>query len=230
MSRGSPPAEQPVDRGGTSSTPVVILEDHPVFRDALRRLVESTGEFRVSGSYATVAELRDASMPVSPSLILLDVLLPDGDGLALIKELAAKHPGLRAVVLTAYRDEWNLERARRAGAVAFLDKSADPILILETLRAAARGESRFPRGQTWAATDSSGSQDSAASTRLFQLSAREREVARLLAAGCSNQQIAATLFIAPGTAKLHVSRVYEKLGVRERSQAIVFLLAHKALL
>lgn len=230
MSRGSPPAEPPVDQRGTSSTPVVILEDHPVFRDALRRLVESTGEFRVIGAYASVAELRAASMSISPTLILLDVLLPDGDGLALLKELAAKHAGLRAVVLTAYRDEWNLERARRAGAVAFLDKSADPMVILETLRAAARGVSRFPRGQTWAATKSSSSQDPAASTRLFQLSAREREVARLLAAGCTNQQIAATLFIAPGTVKLHVSRIYEKLNVHERSQAIVFLLAHKSLL
>lgn len=209
---------------------VLLIEDHPLFREALRRLVESTGEFRVTGSYGSAAELRATPPSGSPTLLILDIFLADGDGLALLKGLAADHEGLRAIVLTAYRDEWNLERARRAGAVAFLDKSADPALILETLRAAARGVARFPRGQTLSALDSNGNRQPAGDTRLFQLTAREREVARLLAAGCSNQQIAESLFIAPGTVKLHVSHIYEKLGAKDRSQAIVFLLAHKALL
>ncbi len=214
-----------------NALPVLLVEDHPLFREALRRLVESTGEFRVVGSYGSVAELHAAPPPVSPRLAILDVFLADGDGLAVLKSLTAKHIGLRAIILTAYRDEWNLERARRGGAVAFLDKTADPALIIETLRAAARGLARLPRSSAFARAEPVPGPGSArVDTRMFQLSVREREVARLLAAGCTNQQIAQTLFIAPGTVKLHVSRIYDKLGLHDRSQAVVFLLAHKALL
>ena len=108
------------------------------------------------------------------------------------------------------------------GATAFLDKTTEPEQILATLRDACRGVGRFPR--LGAPASEAPTADDAG---IFLLSAREREVASLLALGCSNSQIAETLFITPGTVRVHVSKIYEKLNVHSRSQAVVLLLANR---
>jgi DNA-binding NarL/FixJ family response regulator len=210
------------------SSAVLLLEDHPIYRDALRRIVESTEEFRVAAALGTVEELRGWSGAEAPALAIVDLFLPDGDGIQCLRELRRRWAALRAIVLTAYADEWNLERAREAGAAGFLEKTAPPDAVLGALRAAVEGRSTFPRAR--AARSEQGSGDYAARTRLHRLSPRERDVARLVAAGCSNGQIAETLFISPGTVKIHVSRLYEKLGLHDRSKAVVYLLEHKSLL
>jgi DNA-binding NarL/FixJ family response regulator len=209
---------------------VILIEDHPLFREALQRVLDATSEFRVVGAYSSAAALRATPPLEVPTLALVDLFLPDADGVHLIKELTRQFAGIRVVVLTAYVEEWNLERARLAGAAAFLSKTVEPERILMTLRAVARGQERLPSRRFVPAADSAETEQFVAHTRLFRLSAREREVARLLVAGCSNQEIAQTLYISPGTVKLHVSSIYEKLQVRDRSQAMVYLRAHQSFL
>ena len=204
---------------------VLLVEDHPLFRGALRQVVESSEEFEVVADYASAAAaLADRCEP-PPALAIVDIFLEDGDGIALLRDLRRKYPSARSVVLSAYRDPWNVERARRAGATAFLDKTADPSRVLAALRGALRGIESFPL----AAPAGLGAEGAHATedSRIFLLSAREREVASLLAAGCSNAEIASALFITPGTVKLHVSKIYEKLDVGSRSEAIVLLLTNK---
>lgn len=201
---------------------VLLLEDHPIYRDALRRIVESSDEFRVVAALGTVRELGESAAFEAPALAIVDLFLPDGDGIQCLRELRRRWPGIRSIVLTAYADEWNLERAREAGAAGFLEKTAPPEAVLAALRAGAEGRASFPRSRA-AASGGSASGDYAAQTRLHRLSPRERDVARLVAAGCSNAEIASALFITPGTVKLHVSKIYDKLDVRSRSQAIVLL-------
>ncbi len=219
--------------GGAGQTTAILIEDHPLFRDALLQVLNSSQEFVVVGAYGSATALWDSPPKSPPLLVLVDLLLPDGDGVLLVKEFARRFPEARAVILTAYTDEWNLERARNAGVWAFIGKTTEPETILSTLRTVAGGQKVFPRQRSVSPSARGELQNTsrfASPTRIFQLSAREREVARLLAAGCSNQDIAHTLYISHGTVKLHVSSIYEKLQLHERSQAIVYLLEHKNLL
>lgn len=216
-----PPTSSQKEADALPRERVLLVEDHPIFRQALRHLVESTGEFEVVADCGTIAAALAQRCNPPPALAVLDLLLEDGDGVTLLRDLRRKYPSARTIILSAYRDSWNVERARRAGAVAFVEKTAAPERVLAVLRGALRGLQSFPLATREEAP--AGAPAVAEDSRIFLLSAREREVAALLAAGCSNAEIANVLFIAQGTVKLHVSKIYDKLGVRSRSQAIVFL-------
>jgi DNA-binding NarL/FixJ family response regulator len=199
---------------------VVVVDDHPLVRLGLRAFLDLVDEVDLVGEAGSAAEAQRvvdelAGRAQLPDVVLMDILLPDGDGIATTAALRARHPGIAVVALTSFDDAERLRAALRAGAVGYVLKDAGPDRLLATIRAAARGE---------------GSLDTALAVKLTEppvagasaLTAREREVLALVAEGMSNLQIAAKLVITERTARTHVSNVLHKLGLSSRTQAALW--------
>ncbi len=174
---------------------VVIVDDHPLVAEGLERILQAVGWIQVIGRATSLHEAQVLLQRQSPDAILLDLRLPDSEGLATIQAVQRCSPQARLVVLTAY--DWGLEpKARRLGVDAFLHKEMASGVIIDTLA------QLFP--------------SRAAISPVSQLTSREMDVARLAAEGFSNRQIAETLFISGNTVKTHLARVLQKLGLRHR--------------
>lgn len=194
---------------------VLIVDDHPVVREGLRAFLDLHEDVEVVGDASTTGEARAQIAGHQPDVVLLDMQLPDGNGLSLLPELVAMDPAPRVVVLTSFLDDDAVRRAVRGGASGYLLKHAAPDSILDGVRAAARGDM---------ALDPAAARALANPRRdpLEDLTRREREVLELIAKGRSNRAIAEELVIAEKTVKTHVSAILAKLGVTDRTQAAIF--------
>jgi len=196
-------------------TTVVLVDDHELIREGLRRAFERTEDFTVVGEAGSVAEALAIIAETAPGVAIVDMRLPDGSGLDIARTVRQSNQTMGIVILTMYAGDDQLFGALEAGASAFVPKDAPA----EDVVAAARHAAASPRAFT--ANDLAGAMNRRLSPTGPQLSPREREVLSLLAEGLGVAGISKQLFISESTTKTHISKVYEKLGAGNRAQALM---------
>ena len=202
---------------------VLIVEDHPIVREGVTAVLKSERDIDVVGAADTIAEGLRLAAKLHPDVVLLDLKLPDADGVDGVGSFAAANRSI--VVFTAYDADDDVFRAIQGGARGYLLKGSPAVEIAQAIRQVHAGESYLsPR---MAAKLVHGVTQPRSRTGL--LSARERGVLRLVAAGQSNRQIADTLSISERTVKFHVTAIFNKLGADNRAQAVA-LAAQRGLL
>jgi DNA-binding NarL/FixJ family response regulator len=196
---------------------VLVVEDHPVFRDGLAAAFTSLADMEVVSAVGTVAEALDTLGSTHVDVALVDLGLPDGSGLDVVSAVRSR-PGSAALILTMNDDRSVILQALRAGATGYLLKGATRSEIVDAVRTTASGGAVFapvPAEVVLAAASGAESHPAAA----LGLTAREGEVLRLVADGLTNQEIARRLFLSPKTVRNQVSLVLAKLGVQDRTEA-----------
>ncbi|HET7901896.1 MAG TPA: response regulator transcription factor [Candidatus Nanopelagicales bacterium] len=194
---------------------VLLVDDHELIRQGLRRAFERDGDFEIAGEAGSLSDARRLLTLMSPDVVILDVRLPDGNGLEACRKVRADNPEIGIVILTMYAGDDQLFEALEAGASAFVPKNAPS----EDVVAAARHAASSPRSFT--ANDLNEAMKRRLSPSGPQLSPREREVLGLLADGLGVAQISRQLYISESTTKTHISKLYEKLGAGNRAQALM---------
>jgi DNA-binding NarL/FixJ family response regulator len=201
------------DAGG-APIKLLIADDHPVVRDGLTAMFARDPEFEVLGEAADGAEAVRLALALAPDVILMDLRMPGTDGLTAITELGKRGSAARVLVLTTYDTDSHVLPAIEAGATGYLLKDAPRADLLRAVRAAARGEAVL--SPSVAARLMSRFRSPSAGP----LSQRELEVLELVAAGTTNREAAARLFISEATVKTHLLNIYAKLGVSDRAAAV----------
>ncbi|MER7856725.1 response regulator transcription factor [Streptomyces bacillaris] len=203
---------------------VFLLDDHEVVRRGLRDLLGSEPGVEVVGEAATAAQALARGPALRPDVAVLDVRLPDGDGITVCRELRSRMPGLACLMLTSFDDEDALLDAIMAGAAGYVLKQINGSDLVSAVRTVATGQSMLDPAttarlmRTLRAPEAAGPEEDA---RLSGLSERERSVLGLVGEGLTNRQIAGRLFLSEKTVKNHISRLLGKLGVERRVQAAV---------
>ena len=194
---------------------VMLADDHELIREGLRRAFEREDDLEVVAEAASVAEAIAVGCKMTPDVSIVDLRLPDGNGLDIVRALRAHSVDMGIVVLTMYAGDTQLFDALEAGASAFVPKSAPA----EEIVAAARHAAAAP--QSFTSADLAEAMKRRMSPQGPQLSPRVREVLLLLADGLGVSQISRQLFISDSTTKTHISKLYEKLGAANRAQALM---------
>ena len=193
---------------------VYLIDDHPIVREGFARALADAADIVVAGQADTAAEALKEAIFTSPDVILVDLNMPDRDGIELIGALHARMPEVKLLVLSAYDDEFRVAEALRAGAHGYLVKTSKMEEVIDGIRRSyAGGAALSPRiaGAVVRAMRKPTGQGSGA---LDALTTRERQVLRLLAMGVSTREAAARLTISPKTVETHRVRIYEKLGAK----------------
>jgi two-component system, NarL family, response regulator LiaR len=211
--------------GKSQRTRVLIVDDHAVVRQGLRTFLGMLPDIQIVGEAASGAEALAVHQKCRPDVILMDLVMPEMDGVETTRRIRAAQPDAKIVVLTSFAEEDKIFPAIRAGAAGYLLKDVKPADLAETIRAVARGESRLAPDVTRALMSGiAGAPAGQPATET--LTGREAEVLGCLAGGLSNKEIAARLFIAEKTVKTHVSNILAKLGLADRTQAAVYAVKH----
>jgi DNA-binding NarL/FixJ family response regulator len=193
---------------------VIIVDDHPVVRDGLRGMLAADPEFEVLGEAATGVEAVTVAVTVRPDVVLMDLRMPQMDGVSAIAALRERGVQARVLVLTTYDTDSDVLPAIEAGATGYLLKDAPRDELFRAIRAAARGEAVLSPS---VATRLMGQLRTPAKEPLSQ---RELEVLSLIAQGTTNREAAVQLFISEATVKTHLLHIYAKLGVKDRAAAV----------
>ncbi|QEO13402.1 response regulator transcription factor [Agromyces intestinalis] len=204
---------------------VALADDQHLVRAGFRALLDAEPDIEVVVEAATGTELLERLRGASVDVVLMDIRMPDGDGLWATERIAAD-PSLadvRVVVVTTFELDEYVARAVRAGASGFLVKDTEPEDLVRAVRVAAAGEALLSPGATKLLLDrmAVGLRDHADPSVLDPLTEREREVLQLVGFGLTNDEIATRLVLSPLTAKTHVSRIMQKLGARDRVHLVV---------
>jgi DNA-binding NarL/FixJ family response regulator len=214
---------------------VMIVDDHPVFRQGLRRIIESQKDMEVVMEVADGAEALRVAKEIVPNVILMDVNLPSMNGLQVTRRLKADMPDVAVVMLTAYHDDEQLFHAIRAGAAAYYPKDVTPGKLADAVRQVSQGNYvvddtvlNQPQFAAWVAKEFERMDAGwGAPDELFMpLSPREMEILQLITRGMSNKEIARELGISHQTVKNHMTSILRKLSVNDRTQAAVYALRH----
>jgi DNA-binding NarL/FixJ family response regulator len=202
---------------------VLLVDDQALFREALATLLGVRPEIEVVGEAGDGDGALRQAAELRPDVVLMDLHMPVLDGIAATRRLRVEQPGVRVLALTTFDDDEDVFAALRAGAVGYLLKDVSSDRLVEAVLAAARGESVLQPSVAARVVARVAQLPEDAPRRpqplVVPLSDRELEVLRLLADGSSNREIAASLFLAEGTVKNHVTNVLAKLGARDRTQA-----------
>ena len=198
---------------------VLIVDDHAVVREGLRAFLELQEDLEVAGEAQDGVDALAAAERLSPDVILMDLVMPRLDGVSAMRELRGRAPGSRVIVLTSFLDDERLMPAIQAGAAGYLLKDVEPSELARAIRAAHAGDAVIAPGAAarLVRAIADGPPDSRRTPE--PLTAREREVLGLIAAGRSNKRIAFELGISEKTVKTHVGHLFAKLGVTDRTQA-----------
>jgi DNA-binding NarL/FixJ family response regulator len=192
---------------------VVLADDHRLIVEGIRRVLEEAGDFEVVGEAANGAQVLPLVGQTQPDLVLLDLRMPQMDGLTCLEQIRKRHPDVKVVILSATTDEKLIQTALERGASGFVVKRVNPVDLPSALRQAVEG-SVF----TLPAAAASPTGETAA--REAGLTERETVILKALAEGLSNQQIGKRIWIAEQTVKFHLTNIYRKLGARNRTEAI----------
>jgi RNA polymerase sigma factor (sigma-70 family) len=204
---------------------VLIADDDDLMRAGLAELLSSDPSIEIVGQAATGREAVERTRRLEPDVVLMDVRMPDLDGIEATRELASAAPKARILILTTFEQDDYVFGALRAGASGFLLKRTRPEELIAAVHAIAAGDSLLSPSVTRSVIDRMAQQptpDLADRTALEELTPREREVLDLLARGLSNREIAAALVVEESTIRTHVKRVLMKLDLRDRIQAVIF--------
>jgi DNA-binding NarL/FixJ family response regulator len=203
---------------------VLITDDQALVRAGFRMILEAEDDFSVVGEAADGGEAVDAVQRLRPDVVLMDVRMPDLDGIAATRELLAADGSTKVVMLTTFDLDEYVYGALRAGASGFLLKDVPPEQLVDGIRAVASGDALLSPSVTRRLIDEFVRRPRRRrdDRRLDELTPRELEVLQLVARGLSNAEIAAELVLGETTVKTHVAHVLTKLVVRDRVQAVVF--------
>jgi DNA-binding NarL/FixJ family response regulator len=200
---------------------LAIADDHPVVRDALEGLLGGIDDIRVVGTAADGREVVELALDARPDVVLMDLEMPDIDGIEAIRRLKEAGSEAHVVVLTTFSDRERILGALDAGALGYLLKDAEPDEIVRGVRAAAAGQSPLaPRAAQELISERAENRTDVA------LSPREREVLGLVAEGLPNKLIARRLEISERTVKAHLTSVFAQIGVTDRTQAALWAQRH----
>jgi DNA-binding NarL/FixJ family response regulator len=197
---------------------VLVAEDHGLVRAGLEQLLAGADDLELAGSAADGSAAVELAVRERPDVVLMDLSMPGMDGIAATRELASRAPEVRVVILTSFADRPRILAALDAGAVGYLLKDAEPDELYRGIQAAARGDSPLAPQAAKALI--------AARREPARLSERESEVLKLLAGGRANKAIARELGISEKTVRNHVTRIFEALGVTDRTQAALWAQRH----
>ena len=202
---------------------VLIADDQELVRTGFRVILEAEGDIEVVAEAVNGLEAVRQAALTEPDVVLMDIRMPELDGLAATEQILRQADPPTIVVLTTFDQNEYIYRALRAGAAGFLLKDAPSSRLIAAVRAAATGDSLIEPSITQRLVERFAEPAPATGIpeRLEQLTARELDVLRLITRGLSNAEIAAEMFVAETTVKTHVARILAKLGVRDRVQAVV---------
>ncbi len=201
---------------------VLIVDDHAVVRHGIRALLEAEEGFAVVGEAGSGGEAVLLAADLAPDVVLMDLVMPEMDGVTATRLVKVRSPRSQVIVLTSYHEDEHIFPAIRAGALSYLLKGVGLDELTEAVRKAARGEAVLhPHVAARLVQELHGASQEAA--QLYaDLSEREREVLRLIADGLSNAEIAERLIIGERTVKSHVTNILGKLHVADRTQAAIY--------
>jgi DNA-binding NarL/FixJ family response regulator len=209
-----------------SGTPlrVVVADDQRAVREALATVLDVVPGIVVVGQAADGEEAVRLGLELSPDVVLMDLRMPNVDGVAATRRIAAERPAVKVVVLTTFADDVSILSALQAGAVGYLTKDAGREQIALAVRSAAAGQSVLDPAAQNALLRAAATAGPAASAEPAplpdDLTPREADVLRAIAAGRTNREIAAELYIAEVTVKSHVNHLFAKIGARSRAEAV----------
>jgi DNA-binding NarL/FixJ family response regulator len=190
---------------------VLSVDDHPLFREGVGAIINSQADMSLAGTASNGKEGIETFRALRPDVTLMDLRLPDLGGLDVMIALRSECPDAHVIVLTTFEGDMDVQRALKAGARGYLLKSMPPEQILDTIRKVHAGKKVVPAEIAAGLAEHLGEET---------LSRREVEVLQQVAAGCRNRDIAARLFIAEETVKVHVKHILDKLGADDRTQSV----------
>jgi two-component system nitrate/nitrite response regulator NarL len=204
---------------------ILLADDHLLFRKGLTQLLDSQPDFEVVGEATDGLEAVAQTRSLQPDLVLMDINMPKSDGFEATRQIKAKVPDVRIVMLTVSEDADDLKTAIQCGADGYLLKDLSPETLFQQLRGLGSGEAPISRAMTGKLFDQLARESQPVAqptTTMDKLSKRETQVLALVASGYSNQEIADELSIAHNTVKNHLRSILTKLGVRNRAQAAAY--------
>jgi DNA-binding NarL/FixJ family response regulator len=205
---------------------VVVVDDQTVVREGLVTLLSTLPDVDVVGSAGDGEAAVAVVAQTAPDVVLMDLRMPHVDGIEATRRIHAEHPLTRVVVLTTYADDESIVDALRAGAIGYLTKDAGRDHLRRAVEAAAAGQAVLDPVVQARLVDVARLPSTAPAELPDGLTEREGEVLRLIAAGRSNGEIAAELFVSEATVKTHVNHIFAKTGSRDRAQAIAYAHSH----
>ena len=204
-----------------SLTRVFLLDDHEIVRRGLRELLEASGEFDVVGEASTAEEALGRIPATRPQVAVLDVRLPDGDGVEVCREVRSKHPEIACLMLTSFADDEALFDAIMAGAAGYLLKQVRGTDLVDAIRSVASGQSLLDPALTQRVLERIRT-GAVEDERISQLTEQELKIFELIGEGLTNRQIAERVHLAEKTVKNYVSNLLMKLGMERRTEAAAF--------
>jgi DNA-binding NarL/FixJ family response regulator len=208
---------------------VLLVDDDVLVRAGLKMILDAEDDIVVVGEAESGTDAVRAALRLTPDVVLMDVEMPDGDGISATREITGQCEATAVVVLTTFELDEYLFESLRAGASGFLLKRSSPEQLLEAVRVAAKGEALLASSITLRVIREFARRDAGAprrDERLELLTERETEVLRLVGQGYNNAEVAALTHVSESTAKTHLRRILMKLGLRDRVAAVVY--AHEA--
>jgi DNA-binding NarL/FixJ family response regulator len=209
---------------------VLLVDDQPLVREGLRRILHPEEGFEIAGECSDGAEVGDAITRQGPDVVVMDVRMKDVDGVEATRRLRERADPPPVLMLTTFDDDEVLSGALRAGAAGFVLKDAPGEELIRSVRTVAEGGAWLDpavTGRVLATYRSSAPvDDDHAAERIAELTPRERDVLRLIGRGASNTEIADSLFVSEATVKSHIGHIFTKLDLRDRAAAIVFAFDH----
>jgi two-component system, NarL family, response regulator YdfI len=200
---------------------ILIADDHLIIRQGLRLILETETDFELVGEASDGTEALSLCKKLKPDVVLMDLRMPNMDGLTAIEKLRAEQPDIAVVILTTFNEDELMFRGLQAGARGYLLKDTDRATLFDTIRAAARGETLLkPEIMTRVLSLKNPQAHESKSSEHFNLTERELEVLEAVARGERSKEIAIQLSISERTVKAHLASIYNKLGVDSRAAAI----------
>jgi two-component system nitrate/nitrite response regulator NarL len=207
---------------------ILVADDHAIFRDGLRRLLEVADDVQIVGEASNGAECVKMLPKLKPDILLLDLRMPEKDGLAVLEEVNFESLPTRVIVLTAAEDDRDVVRAMRLGARGVVLKQSASDLLLKSIRKVHDGEIWLDNRMTAEVIDAfKKSAESGQRREKPLLSEREKEIVQLVAQGFRNREIGEKLFISEQTVKNHLHNIFDKLGVSDRLELALYAIHHR---
>lgn len=200
---------------------VLIADDHPMYRKGLRGLLESVAEIEVVGEATQGEEAIELTSRLQPQVVLMDIAMPQVNGIEATRRIVQVHPDVGVLVLTMYEDDNSVFAAMRAGARGYLLKGVDQVEVLRAINAVSSGEAIFSPSIARRLIHYFSTLEKTVTPIFPELTEREREVLILIAQGHTNTAIAEKLVLSSKTVRNHVSTIFSKLQVASRAEAII---------
>jgi two-component system nitrate/nitrite response regulator NarL len=207
---------------------ILVADDHAIFRDGLRKLLEVADDVQIVGEASNGVECVKMLQKLKPDILLLDLRMPEKDGLGVLEEVNFDSLPTRVIVLTAAEDDRDVVRAMRLGARGVVLKQSASDLLLKSIRKVSDGEIWLDNRMTAEVIDAfKKSSESGQRREKPLLSDREKEIVQLVAQGFRNREIGEKLFISEQTVKNHLHNIFDKLGVSDRLELALYAIHHR---